>query len=155
MRRHDRLLLASILVLSAIPFRLAEAKRISLSELPPDVRKTAQEQSKGAMVTGYNKETENGQIEYEVEMIVNGHSRDVAIAPNGAVTEVEEEVEMSALPAEVQKGLRSKAGNGTIKKVESITKQGSLVAYEAQIQKAGKHEEIQVGPGGQPLDHEE
>ena len=154
MRQHDRLLLASILVLSAMPC-VAGAKTTSLSELPPAVRKTAQEQSKGAMVKRYNKETEKGQIEYEVEMIVNGHSRDVAIAPDGAVTEVEEEVEMSALPAEVQKGLRSRAGDGTIKKVESITKRGSLVAYEAQIKTAGRHREIQVGPDGKPLDNEE
>jgi hypothetical protein len=88
-------------------------------------------------------------------MIVNGHSRDVSIAPDGAVKEVEEEVKLSALPAEIQEGLRSKAGNGTIKKVESITKRGSLVAYEAQITKAGKHEEIQVGADGKPLDHKE
>jgi uncharacterized membrane protein YkoI len=155
MRRHDRLLLANILMLCALPFGVAGAKRISLSELPPDVRKTAQEQSKGATVTRYNKETENGQIEYEVEMIVNGHSRDVAIAPNGAVKEVEEEVEMSALPAEAQEVLRRKAGKGTITKVESITKRGSLVAYEAQIRTAGKYEEIQVGPDGKLLDHEE
>jgi uncharacterized membrane protein YkoI len=155
MRQHDRLLLASILMLSAIPSRAAGAKTISLSELPPNVRKTAQEQSKGATVMRYDKETEKGQIEYEVEMIVNGHSRDVAIAPDGAVTEVEEEVEMIALPAEVQKGLRSRAGDGTIKKVESITKRGSLVAYEAQIKTAGRHREIQVGPDGKPLDHEE
>jgi hypothetical protein len=63
MRQHDRVLLASILMLSPIPC-VAGAKTISLSELPPDVRKTAQEQSKGATVRRYNKETENGQIEY-------------------------------------------------------------------------------------------
>ena len=155
MRRHERLLFLCILVLCAIPFGQAGEKRISLSDLPPNVRKTVQNQTKGATVKGYSKETENGQVEYEVEMIVNGHSRDVAIASDGTVKEVEEEVEMGTLPGEVQERLKSKAGKGTITKVESIRKKGILVAYEAQIKNAGKDGEIQVGPDGRPLDHEE
>jgi uncharacterized membrane protein YkoI len=134
--------------------RAAET-RISRDQLPDAVRKTADEQSKGAMVRGYNKETENGQLEYEVEMTVKGHSKDVSIAPDGRVLEVEEEVSLDSLSPQVTKGLEAKASGATIKKVESLTKNGKIVAYEAQLAKAGKHSEIQVGPEGNPLDHEE
>ena len=94
-------------------------------------------------------------MEYEIEMIVNGHSKDVAFSPVGIVLEVEEQVEMTALPASVQSGLKNKAGKGTITKVESITKHSTIMAYEAQVRTMGKHSEIQVGPDGKPLDHEE
>ena len=40
-------------------------------------------------------------------------------------------------------------------KVESLTKHDKLVAYEAKVQANGKKNEIQVGPDGKPLDHEE
>jgi hypothetical protein len=40
-------------------------------------------------------------------------------------------------------------------KVESLTKHGKLVAYEAQVITGGKKNEVQVGPDGKPLDHEE
>jgi len=42
-----------------------------------------------------------------------------------------------------------------ILKVESITKKDKLVAYEAQVDTSGKKSEVQVGPDGKPLDHEE
>jgi len=75
--------------------------------------------------------------------------------PTGAVVEVEEEVAWDALPAAVQAGLTNKAGGGKIGNVESITKQGKLVAYEAHVTANGKRSEIQVGPDGRPLAHEE
>ena len=134
--------------------RTAE-KKISQADLPPAVQKAAQEQSKGATVKGYSQDNENGQVEYEIEMIVNGHYKDVAFSPDGRVLEVEEQVEMAALPASVQSGLNNKAGKGSITKVESITKHGAIVAYEAQVNTMGKHSEIQIGPDGKPLDHEE
>ena len=74
---------------------------------------------------------------------------------NGVVLEVEEEVSMEALSPEIKAGLQAKAGKGKITKVESITKKGKLVAYEAQVTTVGKKSEVQVGPDGKPLDHEE
>ena len=134
--------------------RAAET-RITRDQLPEAVRKTADEQSQGATVRGYTTETENGQMEYEIEMTVNGHSKDVSIAPDGRVLEVEEEVSLNLLSPQVRNGLETKAAGAKIAKVESLSKNGRIVAYEAQLVKAGKHSEIQVGPDGSPLNHEE
>jgi hypothetical protein len=73
----------------------------------------------------------------------------------GEVVDVEEEVSMDRLPAAVTTRLRNKAGAGKITKVESLTKKGKIVAYEAQVNTAGKRSEVQVGPDGAALDHEE
>lgn|ERR1035437_9195445 len=149
--------LISIALVSVFVAEVSHAteKKISKSDLPAAVQKTAQEQSKGATVKGYTQDNENGQLEYEVEMTLNGHSKDVSIAPDGNVLEVEEQVELGTLPASVQSGLESKAGKGKITKTESITKHGMIVAYEAQVTTAGRRSEIQVGPDGKPLNHEE
>ena len=88
-------------------------------------------------------------------MTVSGHSKDVLIDPTGAVVEIEEQVALDSLPAAVKDGLQAKAGAGKILKVESLTKHDKLVAYEAKVQTDGKKSEIQVGPDGKPLDHEE
>jgi uncharacterized membrane protein YkoI len=133
----------------------AADKKISHADLPPAVQKTVQEMSKGATIKGYSLETENGQTLYEVAMIVNGHSKDANIATDGQVVEVEEQVELSGLPANLQNALKAKAGKGEITKVESITKGGKLVAYEAQVKGLGLHNEIQVGPDGNEVSHEE
>jgi len=100
-------------------------------------------------------EKEKGQTFYEAEMIVNGHSKDVLIAADGTVVEVEEQVTLDSLSPEVKARLQAKAGKGKILKVESLSKKGKLVAYEAQVETNGKKSEVQVGPDGKPLAHEE
>jgi uncharacterized membrane protein YkoI len=134
---------------------LGQEKKLKKSDLPAGVQKTADEQSKGATVRGYSKETEDGKLEYEVQLTMNGHSKDITMDPQGNVMEIEEEVDMKSLPAEVRAGLQKQAGKATVGKVESLTKHGSLVAYEAQVRDGKKHSEIQVGPDGKPLDHKE
>jgi len=133
----------------------AQEKKIKRSDLPPAVEKTVAAQSAGATIRGFSTEKEKGQIFYEAEMIVNGHSKDVLIAADGTVVEVEEQVTLDSLSPEVKAGLQAKAGNGKILKVESLTKKGKLVAYEAQVETNGKKSEVQVGPDGKPLAHEE
>jgi hypothetical protein len=133
----------------------AQEKKIKRSDLPPAVEKTVAAQSAGAIIRGFSSEVENGQTLYEAEMIVNGHSKDVLMAADGSIVEVEEQVALDSLSAEVKAGLQAKAGKGKILKVESITKKNKLVAYEAQVNTDGKKSEVQVGPDGKPLDHEE
>lgn len=133
----------------------AQEKKIQRADLPSAVQKTVAEVSRGAAIKGFSQETEHGKTTYEAEMIVNGHSKDVEMEASGAILEVEEQVAMESLPAAVKDGLAAKAAGGKIVKVESLTKHGKLVAYEAQIRSAGKRHEVQVGPDGKPLGHEE
>jgi RNA polymerase sigma factor (sigma-70 family) len=76
-------------------------------------------------------------------------------APIGQIVEVEEQVVVDSLSPAVRDGLQAKAGKGKLVKVESLTKHGKLVAYEAQVVNDGKRSEVQVGPDGKPLAHEE
>jgi uncharacterized membrane protein YkoI len=133
----------------------AQEKKIKRSDLPPAVEKTVAAQSAGATIKGFSTEKEKGQTLYEVELTVNGHSKDISMAADGSIVEVEEQVAMDSLSAEVKAGLQAKAGKGKILKVESLTKKDKLVAYEAQVETNGKKSEVQVGPDGKPLDHEE
>jgi hypothetical protein len=144
-----------VLVLALTLPAIAAEKKISRSQLPAAVEKTVQEQSKGATIKGFSTDNEGGVLEYEAEMVVNGHSRDIAIGKDGTLLEVEEGVAMSSLPDAVQKSLTVKAAGAKITKVESLTKQGKLVAYEAATVKGTKHGEIQVGPNGEKLTREE
>lgn len=148
-----------ILIASFVAMGLGVAqekeKKIKRSDLPPAVEKTVAAQSASATIKGFNEEKENGQIFYEAEMTVDGHSKDVLMDASGTVVEVEEEVAFDSLSPEVKAGLQAKAGKGKIVKVESLTKKGKLVAYEAKVTTDGKRSEVQVGPDGKPLDHEE
>jgi hypothetical protein len=147
--------LAMITTLACATIGAAQEKKIQRADLPSAVERTVASQSQGAQVRGFSQEKEHGKTYYEVEMTVNGHSKDVLIDPFGEVVEVEEEVAMGSLPPAVKDGLQAKAGKGKLVKVESITKHDKLVAYEAQVRTDAKKSEVQVGPDGNPLDHEE
>jgi hypothetical protein len=133
----------------------AADKKITRAELPAAVEKTVAEQSKGAIVKGFSTEIENGKKLYEAQLTVDGHGRDISIDESGRILEVEEEVAFTSLSPAVKDGLAKAAGTGTIGKVESLTKSGKLVAYEAVVQKGKKRSEIQVGPDGRKLAHPE
>src|SRR6185436_8745724 len=122
------------LVLAAgLTFLTAQAQetRIKRSQLPAAVEKTVAKESEGATIKGFAKEIEKGQTFYELELIVDGHTKDVLMDKHGNVVEVEEQVSMDSLPATVQEALKQAAGAGTIGIIESITKNGTLVSYEA------------------------
>lgn len=147
-------ILLAVSLLCAIAVN-GQEKKIKRSDLPAAVEQTVAKQSDGATLRGFSEEKENGQTYYEAEMVVSGHHKDVLIDSRGAVVEVEEEVAVTGLPAEVRAGLDAKAAGGKILKVESITKHDALVAYEAKVLSGGKKVEVQVGPDGKALDHEE
>jgi hypothetical protein len=106
--------LAACLVLAGGTF--AQEQKINRSELPKAVEKTVQEQSKGATIRGFSKEMESGQITYEAEMLVNGHTKDEQIDANGAVLEIEEQMDLQALPADVGPGCTRKLVKATLQK---------------------------------------
>src|SRR5712692_7966578 len=148
-------LIAALATVTTISSAQENEKKIQRADLPPAVEKTVVTQSQGATIKGFSQEKENGQTYYEAEMTVGGHSKDVLIDVTGAVVEIEEQVALDSLPSAVKDGLQAKAGTGKILKVESLTKHAQLVAYEAKVQTDGKKKEIQVGPDGKPLAHEE
>ncbi|MGO4209731.1 hypothetical protein AB4Y89_20975 [Terriglobus sp. 2YAB30_2] len=155
MHRNCLLTLLAAATLTTTITAAAQEKKITKDQLPAAVLATIDRETSGAIIKGYATEREHGKLFYEVETVVNGHTRDLQIAPDGTLTEVEEEVVLESLSGDVRTGLLARAKGARIVKVESLTKQGTLVAYEAAVEKNGRHSEVQVGPSGKPLTHEE
>jgi hypothetical protein len=149
-----------ILLLIAVAFAQEEReKEIQQSALPPAVQKTVAQAKGGRSITGFSRETENGQTVYEAKFRTPGvfikNDKSVTVAADGSIIEVEEWISRYAVPRNVLLTLKAEAGGGKIVKFKTITKNGALVAYEAKVMKNGKKSGIQVSPDGQPLDHEE
>jgi uncharacterized membrane protein YkoI len=122
---------------------------------PQPFRRQWTSRAKEATIKGFSTEVEDGKKIYEVQLSVNGHGKDISMDPQGRVLEIEEETPLESLPSAVQDGLTKAAGKGTIRKVESLTKNGKLVAYEAAVKTGTKNSEVQVGPDGKKLTHPE
>jgi hypothetical protein len=126
----------------------AQDQRAKIKSLPPPVQKTVEEQSKGAQIRGISKEVEKGKTQYELELTVDGRSRDMIIDPTGAVLEVEEGVTPESLSPEVKAEVMKSIGGAKLLKLESVTKGGALAGYEATVSKAGKKSGVVMGPDG-------
>ena len=144
-------LVSVFVVLVVTTAAYAQERKLTRAQLPPAVEKTVATESQGATIKGFATEVEKGKRLYEAELEVNGHSKDISMDRNGNIVEVEEEVTMDSLSSPVQEALKASAGDGTIGKIESLTRNGKLVAYEAHVTTGKKHSEIQVGPNGEKL----
>ncbi len=151
---NKTLLMSSVLIASVVLAEGAEMK-VHFQDLPPAVQKSAKEQSQGATVRGYSKDVENGKTVYEVETRSNGKSKDISLDETGAVVEVEQQVDMSGLPAPVMAGLQKQADGGKLVKVESVAKDGSVSSYEADVLKGNKKHEVAVTADGRPMKDED
>jgi len=143
----------AMVIVAGVLFSVVQAqeRKIRREQLPPAVEKTVARESEGATIKGFASEIEHGQKLYEASLIVNGHTKDILIDRNGKIVEVEEQVSLDSLPTAAQDALRKRAGSGNIVLVESLTKNGQLVAYEAQVKHGKRRSEIQVGPNGEKL----
>jgi len=154
MTLNIRLSIASfVIIVATCSVVVSQERKLKREQLPPAVQKTVEKESEGATIKGFATEVEKGRRLYEAELTVNGHSKDILMDRNGNIVEVEEEVAMDSVPATVQDALRKAAGKGTIGKIESLTKNGKLVAYEAVVKTGARRSEIQVGPNGEKLAH--
>jgi len=141
-------MVAAICALAAF----AAEQRVKMDDLPAAVRNTVKEQSQGAQVRGFSKETENGTVFYEAELKIDGRNRDLLIAADGTVVEVEEEVAFESLPPAVKAAYEKRVAKGKIESVESVSKGGQIVAYEARVRVGGKVSEVKLSPAGAALE---
>jgi uncharacterized membrane protein YkoI len=121
--------------------------KVKMENLPPAVQAAVKDLTKNVELVGLSKEVEKGKTMYEVETKVNGKTRDLLLDSAGKVVEVEEEVDINSIPAAAKQAIEKKAAGGTIKRVESVTK-GTVVSYEAGIQKGGRNSEVAVNADG-------
>ena len=131
-------------------------QEVALITLPAAVREGFQRKAGTGRVTKViSIKDSNAMMAYEAKVLDAGKKSEVQVGADGKVLEVEEEVALNTLPATVRAGLQHKVGTGRITKVASITKRGAMVPYQADALTAGEKLEIQVGPHGKMLDHEE
>lgn len=128
-------------------YAVSKEKKVEMKDLPPAVQRTVQEQIKGAQVKGISRETEDGKLQYEVETIVNGKTRDFNVDTKGVLLVVEEQASLDSIPPAARSAIEKKAAGGKITGVESVNEKGAT-SYEAAYTKGGKSHEVAVRADG-------
>ena len=129
---------------------IEKEQRIKKSEMPEAVQATADRESAGATVKEYAKAVEKGQAVYAMDIVADGHAKEILIGGDGNVVSVREEVPFAQLPPEIQTGLKQQAGKGRIDHVVAISKNTAVTSYQAQVSTHGKTSRIELGVDGKP-----
>lgn len=130
---------------------LGSEKRVEMKDLPEAVQKTVLEVSRGLKIRELTREQEKGKTFYEVELEVDGHTRDVILDPSGAVVLIEEEVAWESVPAAVQAAIEKGAEGRKVALVETLTREGKIEAYEAHIKRLWGEIELKFDPEGNAI----
>ena len=100
-----------------------QERQIEWSALPEAVQKTVKSFAVRGKLGQITVEEEEDGLIYEVEVILDGgRIRTLSVDPDGALIEMEEQVEWRSLPRAVQAGLERLAGGGEIVEIEMVTR---------------------------------
>ena len=128
-----------------------EEQEIAIDALPQPVRAAFANVAGDATGQKATKEREGGIDVYEVEYTKNGKPASIEVTAEGAVLEIEREIDASEVPATVKAKVEKKFAGAEIKKVEEITP----VLYEIKVVKNGKTKEVKINGAGKIVDDDD
>ena len=143
---RTRLIAAIALALLTTGAAQATEKKVKLADLPPAVQTTVDSQAWGNTVTGFTKDTVEGNTLYKANLVVDGHARVVTITSDGTVASVENEIAWESVPADIQTTLTRAAGKGKLSDFRSVSTDGKIVSYNALLDTKGNKDRISVKP---------
>ena len=143
---RTRLIAAIALALLTTGAAQATEKKVKLADLPPAVQTTVDSQAGGNTVTGFTKDTVEGNTLYKANLVVDGRARVITIAPDGTVSSVQNEIAWESVPADIQTTLTKAAGKGKLSDFSSVSTDGKIVSYNAMLETNGNRDRISVRP---------
>jgi uncharacterized membrane protein YkoI len=128
----------------------AKLKR-ELSHLPPAVQKTIRAQIGDGKLDSIDKDPEDGEMIYDVEMVRDGTERGFTVDAKGKL--IDEEVFLSELPAVVQQTIKKQVGNGTLSEIDKSVEDGET-SYDVEMTSGGITRSFTSGTQGELFDVE-
>jgi uncharacterized membrane protein YkoI len=100
----------------------AKEEKIPLDKVPDKVMAAIKDRFAGADVTSAEKETEDGQVVYDIELTHKDRKYEMDIKEDGTILEIEKEVAAKDVPDAVKKAVEGKYPKATIKEVMEVNK---------------------------------
>jgi len=132
-------------------------EKVDASKLPPKVAEALKARFPGATITQVTKETENGEVIYDIEMTKDGKKHEMDCKEDGTLVDIQNEIAVQDLPAAAVNAIKAKYPNSTIKEVGEILvvkdKKETRDHFEVIIETADKKEvELTVSLDGTKIE---
>jgi uncharacterized membrane protein YkoI len=122
-----------------------------LAHLPPVVRKAIRAKLGDARLDGIEKDIDDGEVVYDVEMVRDGKSRGFTVDDNGVL--LDEEVFLPELSPAVQHTIQTKSANGTVDEINKSADDDD-VSYDVEFARDGRTRDCTVGGDGALLEEQ-
>ncbi|TXI16670.1 MAG: hypothetical protein E6Q62_10980 [Nitrosomonas sp.] len=104
----------------------------------------------------FEKETLDGKTVYEAEFKLNGREYEVLFDSAGGMLQIEETLDVKALPEPLIQAISNVYPKATIEEAEKVTKpDGTFSVYEVEIKNEGKKIELELDVNGKILKTEQ
>jgi len=124
----------------ALPARAAEEKPVEMTAVPAVVKAAAEKAAPKAKLTKAMMEMEHGQKVYELQGMMDGKKIEVDVMEDGRVDEIETEIMMDAVPAEVSAALKKRVPDFKPKFIEKSER--PMMAAGSDAAAAGSKPEV-------------
>jgi uncharacterized membrane protein YkoI len=149
---------AAILAVIVIAFSQAHASEevMNKHQLPKAVLEAFEKAYPQANEVEFEKEMIEGKVFYEVEFKENGREYEILYDSEGTILQVEETLDVKALPEPIVHAISKAYPKAIIEDAEKITKtDGTVIVYEIEINAEGKKLELELDATGKILKTEQ
>jgi hypothetical protein len=140
--RLSLIAVAGLLVLVSVVRSDDKDQTISLDQIPQKVKEAVNARLPGAEVTRAEKETEHGQVVYDLELKHRGRKYEMDVKEDGTILEIEKEIAAKDVPETITKAVQAKYPDCTIEEVMEVNKvtgqEEKPIHYEVTIMTSAK-----------------
>ena len=147
-----------VLVTFLIAFSQANASEEDLSrhQVPKAILEAFEKAHPNAQEVEFEKKIVGGKTGYEVEYMENGREYEILYDSDGVIIQMEETLDVKALPEPIVQAISKAYPKATIEDAEKVMKpDGTVIVYEVEIKTEGKKFELELDANGKILKTEQ
>ncbi len=151
-------LITTIAIILLIVFGQANAdeKEVSKQQVPKTVLEAFEKAYPNAKEIEFEKEMIDGKAVYEVEFKENDREYEILYDSDGVIVQMEETLDAKALPESIVQVISKAYPKAIIEDAEKVMKpDGTVIAYEVEIESEGKKLELELDANGKILKTEQ
>lgn len=147
-----------VLVTLLVAFGQANASEedVSKHQVPKAILEAFEKAHPNAQEVEFEKKMVGGKTAYEVEYMENGREYEILYDSDGVILQIEETLDVKALPEPIAQAISKAYPKATIEDAEKVMKpDGTVVVYEVEIKAEGKKLELELDANGKILKTEQ
>jgi hypothetical protein len=123
-----------VLLMFALISRADDDDKVPIEKLPKEVTDAIKKKWPKAELVSATKDTdEKGEVTYDVTIKVKKQELDVTLTPEGAIVQVEKEIEVKAVPKVVMDAIKKMYPKATFQGASEISKDDKVAEYELDL----------------------